>query len=233
MVGQNKGMAIIIIRTFIIYSVLLVTMRLLGKRQLGEMELSEFILAALIADLAAVPLQDIGIPMINGLVPIAVLFCCEFAISGLTIKSIRLRAFLFGKPSILIENGVIDQLELHKSCFTLDELMQELRNQSCLDISQVEYAILETDGRLNVFPYAEFSPATASQLGIKCTNGAYPTIIISSGRILEENLKSMGRDINWLNAELRRHGAHSANEVFILTLNRAGQVYFALKEQKP
>ena len=119
-------MSILFIRTIIIYSVLLLTMRLLGKRQLGEMELSEFVLAALIADIAAIPLQDIGIPMINSLVPIAVLFAFEFAISALSLKNIRLRKFLFGKPSVLISNGVIDQGELRRSCFTLDELMQEL-----------------------------------------------------------------------------------------------------------
>ena len=123
-------------------------MRLLGKRQLGEMELSEFVLAALIADLAAHPLQDIGIPLINGLVPILTLFCCEVLISGATLKSVRLRSLFFGKPSVLILRGKVIQRELNKNRFSLDELMQELRNQGVLDISKIEYGILETDGRL-------------------------------------------------------------------------------------
>lgn len=225
-------MAIIIIRTLIIYSALLLTMRLLGKRQLGEMELSEFVLAALIADLAANPLQDIGIPLIYGLLPIAVLFCCELAISGMTVKNIRLRAILFGKPSFLIVKGVIDQKELRRSCFTVDELMQELRNQNCLDISQVEYAILETDGRLNIFPFAEFMPVCAGQLNLPTENDAFPTVIISAGRILEENLKGLGRDMNWLTTELNERGAKSAKSVFLMTLTRSGKIYYAEKENR-
>ena len=224
-------MSILFIRTIIIYSVLLLTMRLLGKRQLGEMELSEFVLAALIADIAAIPLQDIGIPMINSLVPIAVLFAFELAISALSLKNIRLRKFLFGKPSVLISNGVIDQRELRRSCFTLDELMQELRNQGCLDISQVEYAILETDGRLNVFLYPEHMPATAGQLGIQTATGMYPTIIVCSGRVLGENLRIMGRDRRWLDKELSARGFRAPSEVFLMTLNRAGGIYIAGKDE--
>ena len=143
-------MAIVLVRTLVIYFALLITMRLLGKRQLGEMELSEFVLAALIADLAAHPLQDIGIPLINGLVPILTLFCCEVLISGATLKSVRLRSLFFGRPSVLILRGKVIQRELRKNRFSLDELMQELRNQGVLDISKIEYGILETDGRLNV-----------------------------------------------------------------------------------
>ena len=125
-------------------------MRLLGKRQLGEMELSEFVLAALIADLAAHPLQDIGIPLINGLVPILTLFCCEVLIAGATLNSVRLRSLFFGRPSVLVLRGKVIQRELRKNRFSLDELMQELRNQGVLDISKIEYGILETDGRLPV-----------------------------------------------------------------------------------
>ena len=151
-------MAIVLVRTLVIYFALLITMRLLGKRQLGEMELSEFVLAALIADLAAHPLQDIGIPLINGLVPILTLFCCEVLISGATLKSVHLRSLFFGKPSVLILRGKVKQRELNKNRFSLDELMQELRNQGVLDISKIEYGILETDGRLNVILYASESP---------------------------------------------------------------------------
>ena len=158
-------------------------MRLLGKRQLGEMELSEFILAALIADLASLPLQDLGIPMINGLVPIMVLFCCELLIAGLSMKNVRLRAFFSGKPSLLIVRGKICQGEMHRNRFTPDELMQELRNQGILDISSVEYAVLETDGKLNVVPFAAQRPATAEQLGINVPDESYPFIVINNGSV--------------------------------------------------
>ena len=223
-------MAIIIIRTIIVYLALLVTMRILGKRQLGEMELSELVLAALIADLASHPLQDLGIPMINGLIPILTLFCCEVLITGVSIKSVRLRGLLFGKPSFLIVRGEINQYEMHKNRFTTDELMQELRNQGCTDISLVEYGILETDGTLNVILFPSARPVTAGQMGIESSNGGYPSIIINDGRVLEANLKHIGRDLNWLNAELERQGKGRAKDIFLMTVNQSGQVYIAAKE---
>lgn len=224
-------MTIIIARTLIIYFSLLTTMRLLGKRQLGEMELSEFVVAALIADLAAIPLQDNGIPLLNGLIPILVLFCCEVIISGLTLKNVRLRTVFFGKPSLLVVRGRINQKEMRKNRFTVDELMQELRNQGSMDISQIEYAILETDGTLNVIPFPAERPVTASQMGLDAGPGGYPTIIISDGRILDANLRHAGRDMNWLIKQLKDRGHEDAKRVFLMTVNNAGQVYFAPKEE--
>ena len=224
-------MAIIFIRTIIVYFSLLVTMRLLGKRQLGEMELSEFVLAALIADLAALPLQDLGIPMINGLVPIMTLFCCELLIAGSCMKNIRLRSLFYGRPSLLIVQGHISQKEMYRNRFTPDELMQELRNQGVLDISTVQYAILETDGKLNVIPFPGERPATACQLGIAAKEEGYPSIVISGGRVLEANLKHVGRDINWLRKELKRQGVKSEKDVFLMTADQSGRVYLAEKEQ--
>lgn len=205
-------------------------MRLLGKRQLGEMELSEFVLAALIADLAAHPLQDIGIPLINGLVPILTLFCCEVLIAGATLKSVRLRSLFFGRPSVLILRGKVIQRELRKNRFSLDELMQELRNQGVLDISKIEYGILETDGRLNVILYASESPVTPAMLNIETSRDAYPAIIINDGHVMETNLRHLGRDMNWLTKQLNERGVHSPSDVFLMTLNKSGQIYYAAKE---
>lgn len=223
-------MAIIIIRTVIIYSALLAAMRLLGKRQLGEMELSEFVVAALIADLASHPLQDLGIPMINGLVPILTLFCCEVAISHLTLKSARVRAILYGKPGMLIEKGKINQAEMRKNDFTTDELMQELRNQGCLDISRVEYAVLETDGRVNVLLYPREQPVTAGQMNAKTRDTGYPVTVISDGRVYEENLKLLKLDRKWLDKELEKRTARGAEGVFLMTVNGAKEIYLAEKE---
>ena len=156
--GGDATLAIILIRTLIIFTALVLAMRLLGKRQLGEMELSELVVAVLVADIAVNPLQDTDMPLIYGLVPLLVLFCCEIIISGLTLKSIRLRQLLYGKPSLLIEKGKIAQREMTKNRFTLDELTQELRNQGILDIASVEYAILETNGQLNIVLYPAEQP---------------------------------------------------------------------------
>ncbi len=223
-------MAIVLVRTLIIYFALLLAMRLLGKRQLGEMELSEFVVAALIADLASHPLQDMGIPLINGLVPILVLFCCEVLIAGLSLKSIRLRSLVFGRPSLLIVKGRILQREMFKNRFTLDELMQELRAQGVSDLNSVAYGILETNGKLSLLLSPEDSPITAGQLQVKTADPGYPSIVISDGRVLEANLKHLGYDRAWLNKQLKQHGADSPRQVFLMTASSTGAVYFAAKE---
>ena len=225
-------MAIIIIRTGVIYFALLLAMRLMGKRQLGEMELSEFVVASLIADLASHPLQDIGIPIINGLVPIFTLFSFEVLIAGLSLKSIRLRTLLFGRPSVLVTRGIVDQREMHKNRFTVDELMQELRKQGMFDLSQVEYAILETDGRLNVIPFPAALPPTAEQLKVEVPDAGSALIVISDGRVISSNLKKLGYDKNWLQEELRRKGSKEPKDVYLMTVNHGGQSYIAEKEKK-
>lgn len=224
-------MAIIIIRTLIIYFTLLIMMRLLGKRQLGEMELSEFVVAALVADLASHPLQDLGIPMINGLVPVLTLFCCEVFISWGTMKSIRLRTLFFGKPEMLIKDGRIVQKSLIKNRFTTDELMQELRNQGCLDISKIQYAVLETDGRVNVIKYPAERPVTASQMNISCDKGGYPVTVISAGRVNESNLKLLSLNREWLTKTLAEKGLDSPHKVFFMCVNGEGQYYISQIEE--
>ena len=223
-------MAILILRTGIIYLALLLTLRLMGKRQLGEMELSEFVVASLIADMASHPLQDVGIPMINGLVPILTLFCCELLIAGLTLKSVRLRRMLFGQPSMLVIRGQICQKQMRINRFTADELMQELRSQGIFDLAQVEYAVLETNGRLNIIPYPSQLPPTASQLGVQVPDGGYPAIIVNDGRVIDARLRRLGLDRAWLDAQLRQSGCTDTKDIYLMTVNRSGQTYIAPKE---
>lgn len=223
-------MAILIIRTFIIYIALLVSMRILGKRQMGEMEISELVVAVVIADIAAMPLQDIGIPLINGIVPLVILICCEILITGITTKHIRLRLLLFGKPSTLIENGIINQTEMKKNRFTIDELYEELRQQSITDISKVERAILETNGVLNVILFPKEQPPTCKQLGIKCAEQAVPIILINEGHVMQENLIKIGKDLKWLNKYLKSRHIKSTSDVYLLSYDKTGKIYYALLE---
>ena len=223
-------MAIIFVRTVILYFAILISMRIMGKRQLGEMEISEFIVAALIADLAATPLQDIGIPLLNGLVPIIIMFCFEIIIAGLNMRSIKLRKLTYGRPEIIIRNGRIIREAMQKNRFTLDELMQELRAQGLTDTTQVEYAVLETNGQLSIILKSGDQPATASQMGVVGDDVSYAHIIINEGRILDNNLKLLGRDRRWLSNELKRQNFRSADEVYILTLSESGRVFCQAKE---
>lgn len=223
-------MAIIFFRTTIIYVSLLIAMRLMGKRQLGELELSELVITVLISDIAAHPLQDIGIPLMNGLLPIIILLCFELLISGVIVNSERAKSLLCGKPSFLIINGVINQQEMKKNRFTCDELAEELRSQSVLDISEIKYAILETDGRLNIILFPSERPVTAGQMKIQAIDSGYPVIVINNGKVLDKNLQLLGRDKIWLQNELSARRVSNPKDVFLMSVNDAGQIYLAKSE---
>ena len=226
-------MAIVLIRTVIVFTVLLGCMRLLGKRQLSELELSELVVSVLVADLASLPLGDIGIPLMNGLVSILTLVCLELILSGVTLRFGRLRGALFGQPCFLIEKGVIDQREMSRNRYTLDELTEELRRQGVLDPASVEYAVLENDGTLNVLLFPAHRPVTAGQLHCEEESTGYPHILIGDGRIMSENLGKCGRDETWLRQECRKRGAASPEEVYLFTCDAAGNIYYAPKEARP
>lgn len=207
-------------------------MRLMGKRQLGEMELSEFIVAALIADLAATPLQDIGIPFINGIVPIITLFILETIIAGISMKSVKLRKLFFGSPEIIIKNGNISEEKMKNNRFTLDELMQELRNNGLNNASNVEFGILETNGKLNIILKADAQPVTPKLMNIPAKSPGYCHIIINEGRVLSNNLKLLGRDEKWLNKQLSSLKMPGAEDIYLFTVSDNGNMYCQPKEKK-
>ena len=223
-------MVIAFLRTIILYIFIIAGIRLMGKRQVGELEPSELVLALLIADLAAVPMQDFGIPLLTGIVPIFTLLCLTMALSVLTMRSVRFRALICGKPSIIVENGKLHQLEMQKNRFTVDELMEELRMQGITDLTTVKYAILETNGRVSVIPFAAQKPPTAQQLDLPVSDSGLPMVVINDGRLLEKNLKKRGFDQVWLEKRLAEHGARSVQEVYLLSVDEQGQVYFVPKE---
>lgn len=224
-------MIVIIVRTIIVFAVLVVTMRLMGKRQLGELELSELVVAVLISNFAAHPLQDIAIPIMNGLLPALVLLCCELILSGIALRYPKARAVMYGKPSILIAEGMIDQNEMHSNRFTLDELHEELRKQGVMDISKVKYAILETDGTLNVVQFPAETPVTPAQLGLDVDDPGKPAIVINDGRVMTDNLIGCGKNEAWLNKELKRRNMKSSKDVYLLSIDAMGQIYFSEKQR--
>ena len=175
-------MAIAFIRTVILYLLIIAGIRLMGKRQVGELEPSELVLDLIIADLAAVPMQDFGIPLLSGIVPILTLLCITMILSVLTMKSVRFRAVICGRPSIIVENGKIRQSEMRRNRFTVDELMEELRLKGITDLSKIKYAVLETNGQLSVLPYADDLPVTAGQMRLKPEEKGLPVVIIKIGR---------------------------------------------------
>lgn len=225
-------MIIAFTRTVLLYLLIIVGIRLMGKRQVGELEPSELVLALIIADLAAVPMQDFGIPLLSGIIPILTLLSITMIISMLSMKSVKFRALLCGRPSIIVENGKLHQREMRKNRFTVDELMEELRMKGVTDISTVKYAILETNGQISVLPYADQKPPIAADLGVQTTEGGLPLVIINDGRVLEHNLSLRGYEENWLEKQLKNHGVKRPDQVYLLTADELGRIYFAAKEEQ-
>ena len=217
-------------RTVILYILIIAGIRLMGKRQVGELEPSELVLSLIIADLASVPMQDFGIPLLAGVIPILALLAMTMIFSVLTMRSVRFRALLCGRPSIIIRDGKVDQREMARNRLTVDELLEELRGQGYTDPSGVKYAILETNGQLSVLPFAAQKPPTAQQLGLEVEQWELPLVVVSDGRLLEHNLIQLGRDRAWLDKRLEEGGCSAPDQVFLLLADRSGKVYLTRKD---
>ena len=222
-------MIISYIRTVLLYLILILVIRMMGKRQIGQMEASEFVVTMLVANLAAIPMQDGGIPLFSGVVPIFTVLGVELILSGLAICSVRFRRILCGKPVILIENGNILQQNLRKTRVTLDELTGLMREKDVLDIQMVQYAILETNGNLSVFPYPKERPASAKDAGIQARKQYLPMTIISDGYLMEENLIKAKKDTRWVQRVLEENRA-SLEDTWLLTVDGGDKVVFYRKE---
>ena len=217
------------LRTVGLYLVLIFSVRLMGKRQIGQMEPAEFVVTMLLANLASIPMQDGGIPLYTGLLPIVTVLGMELSLSGLILHSVLFRRLLCGKPVILIDNGKIRQENLRRTRVTLDELTGHLREKDVLDISAVQYAILETDGNLSVFPFPKERPASAKDAGIRAKGQYLPITIIEDGYVSRENLKQAGKDSLWLEKVLRERGSEAA-DTFLLTVDASDRVVWLGKE---
>ena len=224
-------MFISFLRSVTLYIVLILVIRLMGKRQIGELEPSEFVVSMLIADLASVPMQDNGIPLLSGLVPILTVLALELLMAVASLRSIKLRRFLCGKPVILMENGRIQQSNLRRTRITIDELVGHLRQSGITDLEQVQFAILETDGQLSVLPYPQYQPAPARDAGLSPSPLQLPVTIISDGRVLQDNLALLGRSRRWLQKQLENHNC-TPDQVFYMTAEPSGRVYLALQEER-
>lgn len=223
-------MFVVLIRTLVLYMLLVAGIRLLGKRQLGELEPSELTLALIIADLASVPMQDNGIPLLTGVIPIAVLLATASLLSVLSTRSIRFHTLLCGRPSVVVRQGKVVEQALRENRLTLDELLEELRILGHPYLEEIHTAVLETNGQLSVLPYAAQQPATAQQVGQTPEEPGLPLVIISDGRLLSQDLRGRGYNDRWLDKQLHAYGLTSHTQVFLLTVDELGHTYCVPKE---
>lgn len=218
-------------RTLILYFILMVGLRLMGKRQIGELEPSELVLTLIISDLAAVPMQDFGIPLANGVFPIVTLLCVSMLISFFSLKSIRFRGLVCGYPTVIIREGKIQQQNMARNRFTVDELMEQLRCQGYSDLSAVKYAVLETSGQVSVLPYTKDAPATPKTMAVDVRDDVtLPVLVINDGRVMSENLSASGYNDAWLEKQLKERKLTSPKQVFLMTVDESGSVACVMKE---
>ena len=214
-------MATAFFRTVILYLLLIAGLRITGKRQIGELEPIELVLTMLLSDLASVPMQDFGIPLVNGIVPIVTLLSLSMLLSYGSLRSVRFRTLLCGEPTLIIRSGHILQDAMRRNRLTVDELQE------------VKYAVLETSGQLSVLPRADCQPVTPRQLSLQPEDPqTLPTVVISDGRLLRRSMERLGLDDGWLQARLRDAGVRSPREVFLLSVDEAGSVVCLPKEGK-
>lgn len=218
-------------RTIILYFLLMVGLRLMGKRQIGELEPSELVLTLIISDLASVPMQDFGIPLVNGVFPIVTLLCLSMLLSFFSLKSIRFRKLICGCPAVIIRDGKILQHNMARNRITVDELLEELRSQGYSDLTAVKYAILETSGQVSVLPYTKDSPITPKVASMEVSDDVtLPVLLINDGRVMSENLAASGYDLAWLDRQLKERRLTSCRQVFLLTVDESGTVTCVAKE---
>lgn len=222
-------MLITFIRAMILYIVVLIVMRLMGKREIGQLQPFELAIAIMIADLAAVPMSELGIPLTNGIIPILALLVIYMIISVLNMKSIKFRKVISGQPSLLIYRGRIDEKILRKERITINELQERLRVDNIFNLSEVEYAILETNGEVTVIQKPEKRNVIVEDLNINPEYEGIPYDLVVDGKIMEENLKSIGRDRNWLEKQLKKFDAKPSNTL-IATIDGKGDFFCQKKE---
>lgn len=223
-------MLITFVRAIILYIIVLIVMRMMGKREIGQLQPFELAISIMIADLASVPMTELGIPLTNGIIPILGLLVMHLIISLLNIKSINIRKIICGKPSILIYRGKIEEKVLKKERFTVNELQERLRGNNIFNIADVEYAILETNGEVTVITKPEKRNVTPEDLDLEVKYEGIPYDLVVDGKIMYENLKAIGRDEQWLEKQLKKFDARP-KEVLIATINGNDEIFCQKKEK--
>lgn len=218
-------MVIVFIRALILYLVVVIVMRMMGKRQVAQMQPFELVIMIMIADLAATPMEDMDIPLINGVIPIIALLSIQVFASYFSLKNEKFRDFICGKPSILIHKGRIDQSEMHRLRININDLLEALRNKNFFNVSDVRYAILETNGQISVIPNADKRLVETADLCVAVEEEELPVTLITDGKLNDNKLKKTGNDKKWLMDQLKKQNINSIKDVFFASLSSDGNFH--------
>ena len=217
-------MLITFFRSIVLYIIVLIVMRLMGKREIGQLQPFELAISIMIADLASIPMTEVGIPISNGIIPILGLLVMHLIISIINLKSMKAREIICGKPTILIYRGKIMEKELKKERFTINELQERLRGNNIVNLADVEYAILETSGDVTVIQKPEKRNTIPEDFNIKPEYEGIPYDLVVDGKIMEKNLKAIGKNYMWLKKQVEKFG-FKPEEALVVTLDGKGQIF--------
>ncbi|MBS4535056.1 DUF421 domain-containing protein [Clostridium sp. D2Q-14] len=218
-------MIIILIRTIIVYVFVLIGMRIMGKRQVSEMQPFELVVTLMIAELATLPMENLEVPLINGLIAISALLFLEVLISYINLKSEKTRKIICGKPSILISKGKINEKELKKLRININDLVEQIRIKNYPSLNDVEYAILETNGDLSIIPKANKKIPTLDDLNIVCSHEGIPITLVVDGHINFESLRIIEKDKIWLEKQLKNFGVNNVKNVLFAYIDGREKIY--------
>ena len=224
-------MTIILIRTLILYFVIVFSVRLMGKRQLGELQPSELVITILVSNIATLSLEDTAIPLLHGILPILVLVCLEVLISRITLHSFTIRRWISGSPRIIIRGGEIDQRMLRELRFSVDDLMTSLRTNGVFNLEEVQFAVVETNGTVSVQLRPDYQPARRGDVTITSPEPDPPQIIIGDGALRETALAAAGIRRDKLKAMLRERGLQ-LQDVFLMTADHSGHIHIVPKRRR-
>ena len=223
-------MLITFFRSIILYIIVLIVMRLMGKREIGQLQPFELAISIMIADLASIPMTEIGIPIFNGIIPILGLLVMHLIISVINLKSLKARKIICGKPSILIYRGKIDEKALKKERFTINELEERLRGNNVVNLGDVEYAILETSGQVTVIQKPEKRNTIPEDFNITPEYEGIPYDLVVDGKVMNKNLRLVGKNYNWLKKQVEKFGI-KPEEALVVTIDGKGQIFCQEKEK--
>lgn len=223
-------MLITFFRAIILYILVLIVMRVMGKREIGQLQPFELAISIMIADLATIPMADVGIPITNGVIAMLSLLIMHLLISFINLKSMRMRALICGKPRILIYRGKIQEEALIKERFTINELEERLRAANVMNLGDVEYAILETSGQVSVIQKPEKRNVTPKDLNIEPEYEGISYDLVIDGKVLQANLQAIGKDYNWLKKQVNKFG-YEPEEALIVTYNGGEEIFSQKKER--
>ncbi|MCM1579500.1 MAG: DUF421 domain-containing protein [Ruminococcus sp.] len=222
-------MSVVFIRAVILYCVLIFSVRLMGKRQIGELQPSELAITILISNIATLPVEDLSIPLITGLLPVLTLVCLDVVMSWVSLRSRKMRGIMSGEPVVVISNGKVDQQKLYNLRFTTDDLMEAIRSAGVFDLDEVQFAVVETTGKVSVYPKFSARTVTNGDMQIKNSSSDPPAVVVQDGFVMESSLKRLGLGDGWLEKILLENDVKT-EDIFIMTAESPGKYKIIKKE---